>query len=55
MEIGKTVKIHENIPEVIPVTLPKKLPPTVNPQKTEKPIPVPNWPQPSKVPERVER
>ena len=54
MDIGEVVKIHKDIPQVIPIKLPTKHPITT-PKKTEKPIPVPNWPQPSKVPERIEK
>ena len=55
MDIGKTVKIHTNIPETIPIRIPSKpiTPGISTPQKTEKPIKVDNWPV--RVPEKVEK
>ena len=58
MEIGNPIKIHKNVPQVIPVTLPKRIQTgdgekVTTPKPEEKPIHVPDWPV--KVPERVEK
>ena len=56
MDIGKVTKIHKNVPEIIPVRIPKKSDSNGTgkeygqPELTP-PIRVPNWP--TKVPQKV--
>jgi hypothetical protein len=50
MKIGKVEEERTFTPRIIPITIPAKAPE----KPAEQPIPAPDWPQPVKVPEKVQ-